>query len=217
MAQECLRSRLEIERIFLTPACVKEYGRLFPVELCVEASEDVMKCLCEEKTPQGVLCRVRIPETVLEAPQDKCLLLDGISDPGNMGAIIRSANAAGFKRVYLTNDCTDPYSPKSVRASMSGIFFTKIFVAERDKILEVFNDFPLFVADMVGENVFSTVAPKQFALAIGNEGKGLSDEVLKRATKVISIPMQGEQESLNASVAAGIVMYILSKEEFLAK
>ena len=214
MAIECLRSALTVERVFFTPTYEQMYGDLFPVELCVVISEDVMKHLCDEKTPQGVVCRVKIPENSKQEPKGKCLILDGVSDPGNMGAIIRTANAAGFGRLYLTQDCTDPYAPKSVRASMSGIFSTEILFVCREDISALFADFPVFVADMAVENVFHVTAPAAYAVAIGNEGKGLSDEVRKLATKTISIPMRGGQESLNASVAAGIVMYILSKAEF---
>lgn len=214
MAMECLHSPLTIERVFFTPDYAQTNGESFPVELCVTVSEDVMKYLCDEKTPQGIVCRVKIPKKETKLPQGKCLILDGVADPGNMGAIIRTANAAGFDRLYLTQDCTDPYAPKSVRASMSGIFSTEIFQVQREDLLEIFADFCVFVADMAGENVFYVTPPASYAIAIGNEGKGLSGEVRKMATKTLSIPMRGGQESLNASVAAGIMMYILSKAEF---
>lgn len=214
MSLECLKSPLQIEKIFYTEAYAKTCEGVFPEDICVTVSEDVMKFLCDEKTPQGIICRVKIPTASKFAPKGKCLLLDGVADPGNMGAIIRSANAAGFKTLFLTEDCTDPFSPKSVRASMSGLFSVEIVFIQREQTAEIFADFPIFVADMAGENVFTVTPPKAYALAIGNEGRGLSDTVKKAATKVVSIPMQGGQESLNASVAAGIAMYILSRSEF---
>ena len=214
MAQECRQSPLQIEKVFVTPDFLEEYAKLFSEEVCVCVSEDVLHHLCDEKTPQGVVCRVKLPQERVPAPEGKCLILDGVADPGNMGAIIRTANAAGYKTLYLTKDCTDPYSPKSVRASMSGIFKTTIAYVDREHLPQVFASFDVFVADMVGENVFLTDTPRAFALAIGNEGRGISDTVRSMATKFISIPMQGGQESLNASVAAGIAMYALSKDEF---
>lgn len=217
MAMESLNSPLQTARIFMTPAYADEYGALFPVELCVTVSEDVMRHLCDEKTPQGVVCRVAIPQTEKVRPTDNCLILDGVADPGNMGAIIRTANAAGYDALYLTKDCTDPFSPKSVRASMSGIFATKIIEVEREELPILFSGFDVFVADMVGENAFSVLPNGPFALAIGNEGRGLSTQVRDMATKVVSIPMKGGQESLNASVAAGVLMYLLSKEKFITK
>ncbi len=211
MALECQKSGLSIDRIFYSEQYDGE--RLADLPSTV-LSDSVFRYLSDEKTPQGVLCRVKLPALELVPPTGKCLFLDGISDPGNMGAILRTANAAGYREIYLTDDCTDPYSPKSVRASMSGLFFVKLYSASREKLLETFKDIPVLVADMHGENVFSFNAPKRYALVIGNEGNGVSKEVKAVSTNTVSIPMQGTQESLNASVAAGIAMYLLSKKEF---
>ena len=206
MLSECLQSEFEIERIFLS----EEQEDLFlPEEKIVRVSDDIMRFLSDEKTPQGVLCTVKLPKRELCPPVGKCLFLDGVADPGNVGAIIRTANAAGYKEVYMTTECADPYSPKSVRASMSGVFFTKIYRGERKELLSLF-DGPLLVADMAGENVFKTSPLDKFVLAIGNEANGISQETFERATKKIAIPMAATQESLNAAVSAGILMYLLS-------
>ncbi len=211
MARECQKSGLEIEKIFLS----ENYsGERFDESKTTLVSDEILRYLSDEKTPQGVVCRVKIPNQILRAPKGRCLLLDGVSDPGNMGAIIRTANAAGYNEIYLTKDCTDPYSPKSVRASMSGLFFTKLYIAERSEILSVLDGIEILVADMRGENIFHYVAPEKFALVIGNEGNGISDEVFNHATKTLRIPMQATQESLNAAVAAGISMYQLAKNGF---
>ena len=209
---ECSHSGLSIERVFVSETYVGELP--FPESLVVRVSEDVFRHLSDEKTPQGVLCRVRIPETPLVAPTGKCLVLDGVADPGNVGTILRTANAAGYSAIYLTEDCADPYSPKSVRASMSGVFFTKIYRAKRAEILSVLEGIPVIVADMAGENVFSFVAPDKFALAIGNEANGISDELAGIASHTVKIPMQATQESLNAAISAGIIMYVLKRNEF---
>ena len=215
MTQECLLGGLTVEKIFVTEGM--EYS--FPVDAdqVVTVSEDVMRHLSDEKTPQGVLCRVKTPMHSLCAPKGNCLFLDGVADPGNMGAIIRTANAAGYEEIYLTKECTDPYSPKSVRASMSGVFFTKLYIAERNDILALFKNegVELVVADMGGVNLFSFTPPKRFALAIGNEANGISKETRLAADSTVMIPMRSEQESLNAAVAAGISMYLLAKEKFI--
>ena len=98
---------------------------------------------------------------------------------------------------------------------MSGVFFTKLYVAERDEILSVLNGIDVLVADMNGENVFNFVAPEKFALVIGNEANGVSAQVRKVATRTLRIPMQSTQESLNAAVAAGVSMYLLAKDAFV--
>ena len=213
MAVECAGSGLEVERVFVAESYTDDLP--FPENQIVRVSDDVMRYLCDEKTPQGVLCRVKIPADKPAPPKVKCLFLDGVADPGNVGAILRTANAAGYTEAYLTKDCADPFSPKSVRASMSGVFFTKIYRGERDELLACLDGTPIVVADMAGENAFKFRAPEKFALVIGNEGNGVSDEVSARATHTVKIPMRETQESLNAAVSAGILMYLLKKNEFI--
>lgn len=212
MALECVKSGFEIERVFLSENFSGE--NVVSEEKTVRVSEDVFRFLSDEKTPQGILCRVKIPAKELRKPQGKCLFLDGVSDPGNVGAIIRTANAAGYNEIYLSSECADPYSPKSVRASMSGIFFTKLYFGKREEILSVFENIPLVIADMGGANAFQFSAPKQFVLVIGNEANGVSEESFACATHTVKIPMEATQESLNAAVSAGILMYVLNREYF---
>lgn len=212
MAVECQNSDFEVDRVFVAESYTGENP--FPIEKTVLVSDDVFRFLSDEKTPQGILSRIKIPTRRLTAPQGKCLLLDGVADPGNVGTIIRTANAAGYEEIYLTEECADPYSPKSVRASMSGVFFTRLYRASRTEILSVLADTPILVADMGGKSVFSFSAPKRFALAIGNEANGISAAVQNAATHTVKIPMKATQESLNAAISAGIIMYVLNKDEF---
>ncbi len=214
MTEECLSCGMDVEKVFVCEGV--QLSVTVSEDKIVTVSEDVMRHLSDEKTPQGVLCRVKIPSLALTPPTGNCLFLDGVSDPGNMGAIIRTANAAGYAEIYLTKECTDPFSPKSVRASMSGVFFTKLYIAERTEIISTLKNagVQLVVADMGGENVFSFTPNGRFALVIGNEGNGISAEVKHSADRTVRIPMQSSQESLNAAVAAGISMYLLAKEKF---
>lgn len=210
MSREVQKSGLVLERVFVSEALANTVD--FPKEKTVIVSEAVIRALCDEKTPQGVVCRVKIPTYELATPKGACLLLDGVADPGNVGAIIRTANAAGYEEIYLTDDCADAYSPKSVRASMSGVFFTKTYIATRERILRAMENTPIVIADMHGENVFAFNAPQKFALVIGNEANGVSTQLKNAATHVVKIPMRETQESLNAAVSAGIFMYQLKKE-----
>ena len=211
MCKEVQRSGLETERFFVAESY---QGTPFPEEQTVVVSDALLPVLSDEKTPQKVVCRVKIPKNTPVSPQGACLILDGVSDPSNIGAIIRTANAAGYNEIYLTPDCADIYSPKSVRASMSGVFFVKPYIATREEIVSLLGDIPVIVADMSGENAFTFSAPKKFALVIGNEGNGVSEIMRKAAQKTVKIPMSTTQESLNASVSAGILMYLLKKDDF---
>ena len=200
--KECIQAGCEIERIVCTP----ENESLFNGATVV--SDVVFKSISSEKTPQGAIAVVKIPQRQLMPPQKSCLLLDCLQDPGNLGTVIRTANAAGYSEIYLIN-CTDPYSPKAVRASMSGIFFVKLFSDTREEILKTLEGVPIICADMQGENVFEFVPPEKFCLCIGNEGGGISQEVFKKAAHTVKIPMSETCESLNAAVSAGIAMYAL--------
>ena len=212
MSRECFHSGLEIERVFVAESFMgkDEFLSLLP-DKTVFVSDEVFSRISDEKTPQGVLCRVKIPQTQLKAPTGACLVLDGVADPGNVGAIIRTANAAGYKEIYLTDGCADAYSPKSVRSSMSGVFFTTLYHGNREEILSIVDKTGVIVADMQGENIFSFQAPKSFALVIGNEANGVSDAFKNAAKHTVKIPMESTQESLNAAVSAGILMYNLKK------
>ena len=203
--QECLSSGCQIEKII----CTEENAQFFEGAICV--NDTVFKYLSSEVTPQGVLAVVKIPQNSLSAPVKPCLLLDCLQDPGNLGTVIRTANAAGYKDVYLIN-CTDPYSPKAVRASMSGIFFVNIHQGSRTEILNALNGVPLICADMGGKDIFTFNPPEMFCLCIGNEGSGISDEIKNAATYTVKIPMRKTCESLNAAVSAGIAMYILNRK-----
>ena len=150
----------------------------------ITVSESVFASVSEEKNPEGVFAAVRRPDTTPKQSAGRCILLDGVRDPGNLGAIIRTAAAAGYKQVYLRN-CADPFNPKTVRASMSGIFGVSLY-----------------------ENVLS-MEKREACIALGGEADGLTAEVLAAAEKVVSVPMEKESESLNVAVAAGIMMYAL--------
>ncbi len=201
MVRECRESGQEIVLVAVREDYAGE-------EEGVVLGRDVFSYICDEKTPQGVLAEVKIPQTPLGPPGGRCLLLDGLQDPANVGAVIRTAVAAGYEEIYLA-DCADPYSPKSVRASMSGVFYAKLMRGSRAELLPLLQGVPVVAADMDGEDVFSFAPPETFCLAIGNEGNGLSGEVRKMASATVKIPMGEHTESLNAAVSAGILMYLL--------
>ena len=204
--KECIAAGCNILNII----CVEELESEF--ENAVIVSHAVFESLSSEVTPQGVLAVVEIPENFLKSPENSCILLDCLQDPGNLGTVIRTANAAGYGEIYLIN-CTDPYSPKAVRASMSGIFFVKVYQGTREEILAALSGVPLICADMDGENIFSFDPPEKFCLCIGNEGNGISNAIMSTAQFKVKIPMRETCESLNAAVSAGIVMYQLKYDK----
>ena len=177
---------------------------------CESVSQEVFDYITTEVSPQGVLAVIEKPKEEKFEANDCCILLDGVSDPSNMGAVIRTAVASGYKTVYMTEDCADPFSPKAVRSSMGGIFRVRTVRASREELIALIK-LPIIVADMSGENLFEYKSPKKFCLVIGNEGHGVSKEFRGIADKTVSIPMQNGMESLNAAVSAGLLMYTLKK------
>ena len=173
-------------------------------------SEEVFSSITSEVCPQGVIAVIKKPDNEIVAPNGSCVLLDGVADPANVGAIIRTAAAAGYNTVYFTDDCADPYSPKAVRSSMSGVFRVKTVRGKVEDLLKAIN-LPVYVADMCGENVFAHTPSGAFCLVIGNEGHGVSNAIRQVASKTVSIPMQNGVESLNAAVSAALLMYNLKR------
>ena len=204
---ECIAAGCKVEKVICTEKLSANYANSIVV------SDDVFGSISSEKTPQGVISVVKIPNLSLKSPKNSCILLDRLQDPGNLGTIIRTANAAGYKEIYLIN-CTDPYSPKAVRASMSGIFFTEVYQGSEEEILNTLRDVPMISADMHGENIFGFQPPERFCLCIGNEGSGISDVIKNNSGYTVKIPMTENCESLNAAVSAGIAMYVLKERNF---
>ena len=201
---ECIAAGCEVDSVICTEKLAENF--IGPTVV----SEGVFSFISSEKTPQGVIATVKIPKKQLKAPSGSCILLDRLQDPGNLGTIIRTANGAGYREIYMIG-CTDPYSPKAVRASMSGIFFTEIYQGSESEIFSALKGVPLVCADMDGENIFKFRPPEKFCLCIGNEGSGICGDIIKKADFKVRIPMSESCESLNAAVSAGIAMYVLKE------
>lgn len=176
----------------------------------LEVSESVLSFVSDAVTPQGVLAVLKEEYSEPKSPIKPCVLLDGVSDPGNLGTIIRTCCAVGVKDLYLV-DCCDAYSPKAVRSSMSGIFFVNLTVLKREEVASIMGETPVIVADMNGENVFTFNPPERYCLVIGNEANGVSKEVKALATHTVKIPMSKMSESLNAGVSLAVTLYELTE------
>lgn len=209
MVRECIASGMNVRRLIVRE---DREGETYGLPAIVLGA-DAFRAATDTISPQGIAAEVELPRCAVRPPRKNCIFLDGVSDPSNVGAIVRTAVAAGYEELYLA-DCADPFSPKSVRASMSGVFYARLMRGDRETLLSALEGVALIAADMEGENIFSFTPPKQFALCIGNEGNGLSRAVFARATHRVRIPMDARTESLNAAVSAGIMMYQLNQKTF---
>ena len=168
--------------------------------------------LADTKHPQGILAVVRQRKYELRdiTGGDLYLILDNVRDPGNLGTIIRTAEAAGASAVIMNKGCADIYSPKVVRSTMGSIFrLPFIYTEDLDEpVREIKKDgVTVYAADVSGVSITIEKIAERRAFIIGNEGNGISDDVIKLADRTVSIPMAGKVESLNAAVSAAILMF----------
>lgn len=169
-------------------------------------SKEVFKSLSSLESPDGYMAIVnKIPELDLQNIGDKSLILDRIQDPGNLGTLIRSAEAFGFNHIVLIN-CVDLYNDKTLRSTMGSIYRVNLYEVSEDEFIKNFSDRHLYFADMDGQDYKKIKFEKPLGLIIGNEANGISDKIINMKGKIISIPMQGKIESLNAAVSGSILM-----------
>ena len=158
------------------------------------------------QTPQQVLAIAERPVFSYTSNENWLLALDGIQDPGNLGTIIRTAHWFGINQVACNLDCADAFSPKVVQASMGSVFGVKIIYRELPQFFENYHQ-PVYGALLNGTPISVQAKKKPGCILIGNEGKGIRAEVLSFITEKLTIPGHGDAESLNAGVAAGILMH----------
>ena len=178
----------------------------------------LLESICETQTPQGVCASFETPAPLdVDALPQRIVALDGVQDPGNVGTIWRTADAAGFEGVLLGAGSADPLSPKVQRSAMGSGFRLPFCHTENlaQTLLELRGrGYHVFASDLSGADFYTRPdAGEKFVLVIGNEARGISDAVREAADCRVKLPMRGGAESLNAAVAAGIMMYELMREK----
>ena len=196
----------------LENAC-KERLKKVPYEV---VSDDVYKKMSDTVTPQGILSVITIKEAKLgdllkSTKKPLFVLLENLQDPGNLGTILRTAEGAGVTGVILSRDCVDIYNPKVIRSTMGSVYRVPHFYA--DDFHEVIDELKetgvtVYAAALESGEIYDTYSYVEgSAFIIGNEGNGLRPETVTKAGKRCYLPMEGRVESLNASVAASVLMY----------
>lgn len=222
LLEEALRAPLRVEQVLYTPSFARpakhrelldQAGEKVGEKRVVRVEESVFDSIAQTDNPQGVAAIARPPghtAAFLKQPAPFFLILDGVQDPGNLGAILRSAAAANVDGAVLLPDTVDPYNPKALRASMGGTFFLPVVKAAGDFFedrrlplgLQLVaaspsGDCPHYQVDFLGPT----------AVVIGNESRGVSPKALARVHRKAFIPLQGPIASLNAAVAASIFIF----------
>lgn len=219
-----------VKDIYMSESAYSQYGgepfmEELPASVRVSVlSDSVFKTVSQTKSPQGLLAVVKcfhhsIDELAGKNEKETFLVLDAVQDPGNMGTIIRSAEAAGVTAVIIGEGSCNPYNPKVVRSTMGTIFRVPFIVCgsgdgqdEAPGLSEVIGCLKrrgvvIYGAHLDGDALYETRFPDRTAFLIGNEGNGLSREIASTADRLLRIPMEGGVESLNAAVSAAILSY----------
>lgn len=205
MVEEALASAFDVETVLVQEGMELPDGLTMPV---YELPEHVLTAVCDTKTPQGIAAVVRMKEQT--ALGGHIVVLDGVQDPGNVGTILRTLDAFEADGLVLLPGCADPFSPKTVRSSMGAVFRRPVWTCTAETFAQVLrgSGLRLLGAALRDDTVDARAADYTRAvLAIGSEGRGLSDEVLALCDETVRIPMSPRCESLNAAVAASVLLW----------
>ncbi len=207
LLEEALKWHAELKTVVLSEDCqcpvLPEHIRM------VKVPASLMQSLSSMKTPQGVVFTGKLPNCGALSIPHGALLLDRIQDPGNLGTILRTADAFDIP-VILTNGCADPYSEKTLRASMGAVFRTAVQSTTMEQVLTYCKEHKIPVAATAltaTAKDLRQIALKKYLVVIGSEGQGICKELLSASEEQIIIPMNPRCESLNAAIAAAVVMW----------
>ena len=204
---ELLGSKIQIEQVFATQDWAAKYENRIKANKLVIATQKELERMSGLKSIPDVLMLAKIPIQKFNASllsNSLTIALDTIQDPGNLGTIIRTADWFGIKNIVCSQSCADVYNNKTIQASMGSFARVNIFYEDL-KTLFSENKFQIFGAVLNGKNISEIKPPQNGILLIGNEGNGISTELIPFITQNISIPKYGEAESLNAAVATSII------------
>lgn len=211
LVEEALRWKGQVETLLVAEGVVPPAGVPQGVRL-VEVPADVLKSVSTVDTPQGMLAVCRTP--ALTPPKTltpgRYLVLDGVQDPGNVGTVWRTADAFGADGLVLLPGCAEPFSPKTVRATMGACFRLPVWEMKLEELTALLNRGGMSLyATALGENTADVrqANMEQGAVVIGSEGRGVSPQVLEACGMTLKIPMRERCESLNAAVAAAVVLW----------
>ena len=218
LVKEAIAENAKIKQIVVCEDCINDgeidTDTLYEIAKfdVVYVTEKVFKTITDVKTPQGIIAVIEKNNinSKIDYNQDIIIALDGVQDPGNLGTILRTVDSANLKQIILSKESADSYNPKVVRSTMGAIFRVNIIEADslKDMLQEAKkNNFKVMVTSLDTKNSIYDVDYSKKVIVIGNEANGVSKEVQAIADEKVKIPMLGKTESLNASVAAGIMIY----------
>ncbi|MDV7740081.1 TrmH family RNA methyltransferase [Leuconostoc mesenteroides] len=218
LVEEAVKAGAKFHAIMATEKQMADYLPNVPHGVpAFEISEEVAKHIAGTNTPQGIFAEISLPEKTFDPSyvhDGAWLLLDKIQDPGNVGTLVRTADAAGFKGVVLGAGTADAFAPKVVRAMQGSQFHLEVLNGDLSEWVAALasNNLPVYGSQLNEKaKSYRDVEPStQFGLIVGNEGQGMSAELAEKTTANLYIPIQGQAESLNVAIAGGILMFSLA-------
>ncbi|WLR44141.1 RNA methyltransferase [Bacillus carboniphilus] len=208
LIEEALKYKGIVEEIIKTEGV--EIPNHWKTADIISTTTQVMKSLSETETSQEVVAVCHMSTTLIDFTKKRFLLVDGVQDPGNLGTMIRTADAAGFDAVIIGKGTVDLYNSKVIRSTQGSIFHLPIVKEDLSQAIEHLKNHQIKVIGTALENSESynkLEKPSRFAIIVGNEGKGMNKQLLTQTDVNVSLPIYGQAESLNVAVAAGILMY----------
>ena len=225
MFEEICQDKSRVVKAYFSESYVKEQyaGKELPDIPYEVVADSVFDAMAETVTPQGVLAIVKMPEYSLKEMIENAgtlILLENLRDPGNLGTIIRTAEAAGVSGVILSKESVDIYNPKVIRSTMGAVYRVPfLYVDDFMALLQDLRqqDVRLLAAHLKGQKTFDKADYSgKVGILIGNEANGLSEEASELANEKVLIPMAGSVESLNAAIAAALLMYEAFRKQKLS-
>ncbi|MEG1027106.1 MAG: RNA methyltransferase [Oscillospiraceae bacterium] len=220
--KEAVATNTKIEKVFVTEQCIEKYfnesEKSFQADKTYIISQEISNKMSELPSSQGIFAILKKPDFLnfTAIKNGKYIVLCDVQDPGNIGTIVRTADAFGLDGVVLAGNSCDIYNIKTIRSTMGSLFRVKIFIT--NSCMDVVNHFNgnniitcAAVLDKLAKDISKYKFPNNCAVLIGNEGNGLSQQISDICSEKITIKMAGNAESLNASMAAGILMWELTK------
>ncbi|MED3661981.1 RNA methyltransferase [Ureibacillus sp. FSL K6-8385] len=212
LVEEALKNKDQVIHLIIREGTA--LPRQWPLDdvALVEVTEKVAKEIAETETSQGVFahCKQTVFTGADQAKWTKLLLIDSVQDPGNIGTMIRTADAAGIDAVVLGKGCADAYNPKTLRSAQGSHFHLPVIRGDLSEWIGILKQREIPVYGTALENAVDyreVEKPERFALLVGNEGSGVQKELLEKTDQNVIIPILGQAESLNVAVAAGILLY----------
>lgn len=218
LVKEAIEEKADIQKIVICDNCLN--AGAIPKQLmyeiakfeCIYVTENIFNTISDVNTPQGILAIIKraTTEAEIDYSQDIIVALDDIQDPGNLGTILRTVDSIGLNQIIVSKGTADSYNPKVIRSTMGAIFRVKIIECEdlENTLKEIQkNNFELIITSLQTKNSIYDVDYSKKVIVIGNEANGVKKSIQNIADIKVKIPMLGKTESLNASVATGVVLY----------